>query len=423
MKGKRKALPHSHDSVKRSNGIMRKGINKVKNYLKIVTLGDYLDARPPSQVVSFDVNTTLSDALLKLDQCNILSAPLFDTMSSEYYGFVDCWDILRQVLKSIDLPKLQAEELPYQLRKLGERLRTETLSVLTELEDGELVYKANKSHSLHEVIHYGFARTHGKRRKSVCHRIAVFDFLDGSKQSSMKSGQNENNTDTSTSSYGISTGGPGGPGGAHLDQCALTETSKSCSELNVKVTDALKVEAVVSQSDMLRFIYQKRELFPELLNMSISDLKISEKPVVCVPVDMLAVHTFASMFAWNVKSAGIVDNHNGGVLVANLSASDLRGIQTADFPVLSTPVLSFLEKRSNRRKHSSDESSPLLQDYGLDEDEQGAYPAADAIYPQASLGEAMEHLVSTGYHRVYVIDHENRTQGIITITDILRLFL
>lgn len=76
-----------------------------------VSLGEYLDTRPPSQVVSFDVETTFPDALLKssdsnlrteklsprLEKCNILSAPLFDDESSTYYGFVDCWDILCQV--------------------------------------------------------------------------------------------------------------------------------------------------------------------------------------------------------------------------------------------------------------------------------------------------------------------------------------
>lgn len=302
------------------------------------------------------------------------------------------------------MPSIQAEELPYQLRKLGEGFSTETLSALTELEDGELVYKANKAHSLYEVIRYGFSRTHGKGRKSVCHRLAVFDFLTSSKESL----GNENSLSSQE---------------GEEEPLPLTEASESFSELNVEVNDPLTVEAVISQSDLLRFIYQKRHLFQELLSVSIADLKISEKPVVCVPVDMSAVHTFASMSAWNVKSAGIVDNHNGGVLVANLSASDLRGIQTSDFPMLALPVLSFLQKRTHLTKHPSVDSSPLLQDYGLDGDDEGTFPKADAIHPQASLEEAIEHLVSKGHHRVYVTNQEKRVQGIITITDILRLFL
>ena len=51
------------------------------------------------------------------------------------------------------------------------------------------------------------------------------------------------------------------------------------------------------------------------------------------------------------------------------------------------------------------------------------YPPVDAILPESSLCEAMEHIVHSHHHRVYVKDHEGRPQGIITITDILRLFL
>ena len=35
----------------------------------------------------------------------------------------------------------------------------------------------------------------------------------------------------------------------------------------------------------------------------------------------------------------------------------------------------------------------------------------------------MEHIVQNAHHRVYVKDHDGRPKGIITITDILRLFL
>ena len=83
-----------------------------------LSLGAFLQLRPPRQVVTFDVDTTIGEALLRflhhscflsvqthpcgcmcrrLDQCRILSAPLFDSKKGEYYGFVDRWDILRQV--------------------------------------------------------------------------------------------------------------------------------------------------------------------------------------------------------------------------------------------------------------------------------------------------------------------------------------
>ena len=51
------------------------------------------------------------------------------------------------------------------------------------------------------------------------------------------------------------------------------------------------------------------------------------------------------------------------------------------------------------------------------------YPPADAIYPESTLREAIEHIVQNAHHRVYVKDHDGRPKGIITITDILRLFL
>jgi len=164
MAAKRKATEVVMQPEKRNMLARRKGIERVKDFLREKTLGEFLKQRPPRQVVTFDVGTTIGDALQQLHTCNILSAPLFDATHGEYYGFVDRWDILQQVLKSIDLPNMHQDELVYHLKKLGDNVQAEKLSVMQSLEDGELIYKANESHSLYEVVRYGFNRTHGKQK-------------------------------------------------------------------------------------------------------------------------------------------------------------------------------------------------------------------------------------------------------------------
>lgn len=173
----------------------------------------------------------------------------------------------------------------------------------------------------------------------MCHRIAVFDFGE---------------TSCSNSSDALTDN----------DRGTWTEASESCSELNVDITTPLRVQNIVSQSDMLRLLERNKDHFSDVLSASVSDLGLADKPVVCVPSDMTAVHAFASMFAFNVTSVGVVDHRQGGILVANLSASDLRGIKPKDFPVLSSPVLSFLRQKqalSNGRTRNG----TFLQGWGM----------------------------------------------------------
>lgn len=56
-------------------------------------------------------------------------------------------------------------------------------------------------------------------------------------------------------------------------------------------------------------------------------------------------------------------------------------------------------------------------------DDNRSCPPADAIFPESTLQDAIEHIVYRSHHRVYVKDHDSRPQAIITITDILRLFI
>lgn len=42
--------------------------------------------------------------------------------------------------------------------------------------------------------------------------------------------------------------------------------------------------------------------------------------------------------------------------------------------------------------------------------------------PQSSLGEVMEKVYQTGVHRVWMVDDDYRPIGIVSLTDILRIF-
>lgn len=144
-----------------------------------------------------------------------------------------------------------------------------------------------------------------------------------------------------------------------------TEASESCAELNVEVTHPMRIQTVVSQSDVLRHLERNRNQFRDVFSVSVADLHLCEKMVVCVPADMSAVHAFASMFAFHVTSVGVVDHRNGGILIANLSASDLRGIHAESFTWLSLPVLEFLQKKQALSHRSSDEGEAFLENWGL----------------------------------------------------------
>jgi len=161
-------------------------------------------------------------------------------------------------------------------------------------------------------------------------------------------------------------------------------------------TGAPGAEGLVSQTDIVRFLHaHKAELPDELLA---SPLLPHKGTPVTMSSDQRALVGFRKMVVMDRSSVGIVDD--AGVLVGNLSLSDLRGINKSNFASLADPVLDFLASRAEAHT-----PRPLIK-----------------AAPETSLGDVIDLLVAEKVHRVWLVDEAGKPLGQLSMSDVLLAF-
>jgi len=119
---------------------------------------------------------------------------------------------------------------------------------------------------------------------------------------------------------------------------------------NDEANDAMRIVAVASQLDVVRFLHRRVDALGAVAEATIDELGLasfgessSSGGVVTAPWDASALECFATMRARGVSAVGVVDQ--AGELVANLSASDLRRLDARSFRLLALPVAEFISRR------------------------------------------------------------------------------
>eukprot|EP00878_Enallax_costatus_P026742 GHUV01028728.1.p1 GENE.GHUV01028728.1~~GHUV01028728.1.p1 ORF type:complete len:303 (+),score=96.34 GHUV01028728.1:528-1436(+) len=230
------------------------------------------------------------------------------------------------------------------------------------------------------------------------------------------------------------------------------------------------VTHVISQSDVLQFLARHIDELGPLGGVSVRQLGLADKAVVCVPAEMTTVHAFATMMANKVSCVGVISHSQGGGLAASLSSSDLRGLLPEHFVALGAPVLQYLTAKASPgwavQQHALMKSSkplpppvhgmkPLLrqpiqevhqeheqelhqqqqdqlvrqhslgsaQVWGLKGGEGHKAPEVLSCSPDCTFSTALQLMATHNLHRLHVLDDQQRPVGIITITDLLRVIV
>ncbi len=324
---------------------------------------------------------------------NILSAPAVDTTTNEYIGIIDVMDTLNGLLHSV-YPELLREGYiethkrlsMTELETIGLDFSSQTIASLVH--GGDLWYKGDRESTLYEVVQSGFRvglppKVHSPHHHlRVHHRIAVFDILPGEET-------------------------PDGP----IPEWQITD--------------------VVSQTDILRLLASKMDVLAvkdQGMSASITDFGMVDG-VATVTADTPTLSVLARMHKEKLSGVGII-GQPGGKLLANLSASDLRGLNIEKFGALALPVGTFLLMMHPKKKGGTVNVNVTYEDALLDQ-----FPDAikerrwdDALAglpllrctPETTLQEAIELLVQHGKHRLYVCNETGHAVGVVTPTDILR---
>ncbi len=213
---------------------------------------------------------------------------------------------------------------------------------------------------------------------------------------------------------------------------------------------------IISMSNLVAWVHARADRLGSLAHRTLAELGLAgalgassaadmppAEAVVTVPTAMPTLLAFSALVHNEVSAVGIVDAHSGA-LVANLSESDFRGFGQHDFGGLALPVGEYLVHKRNLSVSAAAEgagegaaaASPRAQSQP-----QSQSPGARAIHdpwaqalhaggaaitlpPDATLFAALETLVATRVHRLYVADPATlQPLAVVSHTDILRVLL
>ena len=358
----------------------------------------------PRRVITLNHNDTVGDALHTLARHRILSAPVViqpDVLNADgihhercmgeddrlpaptLLGFFDVTDALRCLVSELPPEERKMSTAPphrnvLSWMKVLERVERRVMSkrLITVLgDDADLMFRPNAAnHSLLDIVREGFLDRNTAKGTSV-HRLAMFN-----------------------------------PKG--------------------------ETERVFSMTDAVRFLALEANNLGGLADMNLREIgfvahlkvqcDVADKaPPVTVGPTVPAIEVFAEMQKKGVSGLGIVDDSGG--LIANLSASDLRGIEPEHFGVLGLPVAEFLAllHATSYAGFSHVESQNRTNPFFAKMNEGGfrrAGPFLIVARPDDSLRRVLQEITEHGVHRVYVCQADSMEPvGVITLTDILRL--
>jgi len=162
-----------------------------------------------------------------------------------------------------------------------------------------------------------------------------------------------------------------------------------------------KVHSIITQTDVLIYFSKHLSQLESIAHLTIQHLKLVKEWVIFVQSKERALKAFIKMDEHDLSAVAIVDLQDH--LVGNLSASDLRGIQSKDFVrLLSLPVLDFVAQQ----KQNNNDKSHLGLCKGTD-----------------TYSDVIKMLVDQKVHRLWVVDGQLKPIGVVSLTDMCSALL
>lgn len=165
---------------------------------------------------------------------------------------------------------------------------------------------------------------------------------------------------------------------------------------------------LITQSRVVECLVQLFGISPSLSSLgkqSVQDLKLAKMDsIVSVNENDMAVQAFRLMCSSNISGLPVVNKE--GVLIGNISESDLRAIQSnAQYlKMLYLPVHEYLELM---KKHRATEPKRLKE---------RPLVKCELIDSYRSI---VERVVESKVHRCFVVDSSDKLLGVITLHDLL----
>lgn len=153
-----------------------------------------------------------------------------------------------------------------------------------------------------------------------------------------------------------------------------------------------KLIGSVSQSDVIKFLYENSQKFAKFSMKKIEELSLQNNDLISVSEDAPVVDALQLMIENNITGLPVIDS--SGTLTGSFSASDVKGINPNSFYKLETPIKEFNLKEKN---------IPLT-----------------TCGVKSTIIEVLEKMTHQKIHRIFIVDAKNRPVGVVTMTTVIQ---
>ncbi|KAI8329167.1 hypothetical protein EDC96DRAFT_549177 [Choanephora cucurbitarum] len=192
--------------------------------------------------------------------------------------------------------------------------------------------------------------------------------------------------------------------GTHRENEQVIEMSYIVSMLNSEGD----ISGILSQSTVVNYLYENRKQFPQIdqvMNKTIRELKLGDAPVIGVDINASVLDALSIMSSNGISSLAILQNNKQ--LMGNISMTDVKHIMKGyTHRMLWKTCFQFIS-------HVRTEQGMI--------DGQDRLPVFD-VRKDTSLGFTIAKLLATKAHRVWVVDDHQHAIGVVSLTDIIRVF-
>jgi len=376
--------------------------DEIKDFLTKAKLNSFISENPHVLAVVAR-NATIGYAFQVLQGKKVLSLPVVDE-EGEYVGVLSMKDIASGLHRTVsaNLGANYIEELELgsvsveEITNIGFFFMGKQVSSL--MHDADIWMKGDADSNLLSVITDGFL----VRGHKIQHRIYVCDPSKPNQKHFMKR-------------VGSTT---------HITTTVVNNElgSEKESGTSWRPTD------VVAQSDIIRYLWQHREVLGLASDATLEQLGLSDGACMVVGHNTPALVAFDHMTVDGKSSVAIVDDK--GRLVGNLTLAHLRDLPISHFHLLLRPVTHYLAVLAGIGPSPADVAAGA--EVRVTSDELLSKVPPLTVTPSTSFAELLFTLVSLNQggmnsnrilHRAHVVNGEGKPVTIITLSDVLRTII
>jgi CBS-domain-containing membrane protein len=310
-------------------------------FLEKTLVRDLVKAKESNTIIYLDENSSVHDALQVLAKNNLISAPVRVSDAVDWLGFIDCLDILR---------------LAIHMYTNGSNNIAEDLKKIDKPEWSSWCRDINTMQ--HRDVRFGLTPL----KKLIAGR-PVDTFCPINDMGSVH----------------------------ELIEGILAKGAHRAPVMD----DRNDIKAIITQSDIVQLLFNNMDVLGDMKEKSIQELKIGTHEVISMSIEAQAIHAFYLMIYHRVHAVALTHG-SSGKLVANLSASDIKGLASENLSSLLLPVKKYLNAHAKLKG------------------------VAISVKNDSTLEELITKFALFRVHHVWMLDEQDRAVGVIGLADLMK---